>query len=100
MRWRVDDFRYVVPPEIEAIPEAKKAFLASMEEDAKRYLDLAHKLEEGHTARLMAEGMPEKQVGDVRIGIAELCRCSHHLFRLRGMCDQTNSHHKCVIPPQ
>ncbi len=27
----------------------------------KRYLDLAHKLEEGHTARLMAEGMPEKQ---------------------------------------
>ena len=58
---RLDDFRYVVPPEIEAIPEAKAAFLASMEEDAKRYLDLAHKLEEGHTARLMAEGMPEKQ---------------------------------------
>ena len=58
---RLDDFRYVVPPEIEAIPEAKEAFLASMEEDAKRYLDLAHKLEEGHTARLMAEGMPEKQ---------------------------------------
>ena len=58
---RLDDFRYVVPPEIEAIPEAKVAFLASMEEDAKRYLDLAHKLEEGHTARLMAEGMPEKQ---------------------------------------
>ena len=50
---RLDDFRYVVPPEIEAIPEAKEAFLASMEEDAKRYLDLAHKLEEGHTARLM-----------------------------------------------
>ena len=49
------------PPEIEAIPEAKAAFLASMEEDARRYLDLAHKLEEGHTARLMAEGMPEKQ---------------------------------------
>ena len=58
---RLDDFRYVTPPEIEAIPEAKAAFLASMEEDAQRYLDLAHKLEEGHTARLMAEGMPEKQ---------------------------------------
>ncbi len=58
---RLDDFRYVIPPEIEAIPEAKAAFLASMNEDAKRYLDLAHKLEEGHTARLMAEGMPEKQ---------------------------------------
>ena len=57
---RLDDFRYVVPPEIEAIPEAKAAFLESMNEDAKRYLDLAHKLEEGHTARLMAEGMTEK----------------------------------------
>ena len=46
---RLDDFRYVIPPEIEAIPEAK------------RYLDLVKKLEEGHTARLMAEGLPEKQ---------------------------------------
>ena len=57
---RLDDFRYVIPPEIEAIPEAKAAFLESMDEDAKRYLDLVKKLEEGHTARLMAEGMPEK----------------------------------------
>ena len=58
---RLDDFRYVIPPEIEAIPEAKEAFLASMNEDAARYLDLVKKLEKGHTARLMAEGMPEKQ---------------------------------------
>ena len=58
---RLDDFRYVVPPEIEAIPEAKAAFIASMQEDAQRYLDLVKKLEDGHTARLMAEGLPEKQ---------------------------------------
>ena len=58
---RLDDFHYVIPPEIEAIPEAKAAFVESMNEDAKRYLDLAQKLEDGHTARLMAEGMPEKQ---------------------------------------
>ena len=45
---RLDDFRYVIPPEIEAIPEAKTAFIESM-------------LEDGHTARLMAEGLPEKQ---------------------------------------
>ena len=38
-----------------------EAFIASMNEDAARYLDLVKKLEEGHTARLMAEGMPEKQ---------------------------------------
>ena len=32
---RLDDFRYVIPPEIEAIPEAKEAFIASMNEDAR-----------------------------------------------------------------
>ena len=58
---RLEDFRYVIPPEIEAIPEAKAAFIESMNEDAQRYLDLVQKLEDGHTARLMAEGMPEKQ---------------------------------------
>ena len=58
---RLDDFRYVIPPEIEAIPEAKAAFIESMNEDARRYLDLVQKLEDGHTARLMAEGLPEKQ---------------------------------------
>ena len=31
---RLDDFHYVIPPEIEAIPEAKAAFLESMDEDA------------------------------------------------------------------
>lgn len=58
---RLDDFRYVIPPEIEAIPEAKAAFINSMNEDAARYLDLVKKLEEAHTARLVAEGLPEKQ---------------------------------------
>ena len=58
---RLDDFRYVIPPEIEAIPEAKAAFIESMNEDTRRYLDLVQKLEDGHTARLMAEGLPEKQ---------------------------------------
>ncbi len=57
---RLDDFRYVVPPEIEAIPEAKQAFIDAMNEDARRYLDLVKKLEEAHTAEYMAQGMEEK----------------------------------------
>ena len=40
-----------------------------------------------------------QQVGDMGIGVAELGRCRHHLFRFRGMCDQSNGHHFCVIPP-
>ncbi len=57
---RLDDFRYVVPPEIEAIPEAKQAFIDTMNEDARRYLDLVKKLEDAHTAEYMAQGMEEK----------------------------------------
>lgn len=99
---RLDDFHYVIPPEIEAIPEAKAAFLESMDEDAKRYLDLAKKLEDGHTARLMAEGMPEKQARakaskqaneDARFVLPNACetklvvtmnaRSLNHFFQLR-----------------
>ena len=36
---------------------------------------------------------PVQQVGDVGVGIAELCGGGHHLFRLRSMGDQTNCHH-------
>ena len=78
---RLDDFHYVIPPEIEAIPEAKAAFLESMDEDAKRYLDLAKKLEDGHTARLMAEGMPEKQAR------AKRC-CSRAQWEIRQLAEE------------
>ena len=57
---RLEDFRYVIPPEIEAIPEAKAAFIESMNEDAAKYLELVRTLEESHTAALVAQGMPEK----------------------------------------
>ena len=57
---RLEDFRYVIPPEIEAIPEAKAQFIDAMNDDARRYLDLVKSLEETHARRLMAEGMDEK----------------------------------------
>ena len=57
---RLDDFRYVIPPEIEAIPEAKAQFIASMNDDAKKYLELVHTLEDAHTAKFVAQGMDEK----------------------------------------
>lgn len=99
---RLDDFRYVVPPAIEVVPEARAAFLAGMEEDAAHYLDVAHKLEEGHAARLMAEGVPEKEARrkasklaneDARFALPNACetkmvmtmnaRSLHNFFRLR-----------------
>ena len=57
---RLEDFRYVIPPEIEKIPEAKAQFVKAMNEDAAKYLELVRTLEESHTAALMAQGMPEK----------------------------------------
>ena len=42
---------------------------------------------------------PIQKVGDVGVGIAELCGSRHHLFRFRGVGDQTNSHHRVILPP-
>lgn len=57
---RLEDFRYVIPPEIEAIPEAKARFLDAMNADAQKYLDLVQALEQAHTQRWMAQGLSEK----------------------------------------
>lgn len=57
---RLEDFRYVIPSQIEAIPEAKEKFLHAMEADAQKYLDLVQALEQAHTRTLTAQGMDEK----------------------------------------
>ncbi|MGN0975571.1 MAG: FAD-dependent thymidylate synthase [Gemmiger sp.] len=57
---RLEDFRYVIPPEIAAIPQAKQQFIDTMNADAAKYLELVHTLEEAHARRLMEQGMSEK----------------------------------------
>ncbi len=57
---RLEDFRYVIPPEVAAIPVAKARFIAAMDADAAKYLELVKALEEAHTQRLLAAGMEEK----------------------------------------
>ena len=54
------NFEYILPPEIEAIPEAKEEFISAMEEDARHYERLQTMLKEAHTKRLIAEGKNEK----------------------------------------
>ena len=53
-------FEFVLPPEIEAIPEAKEEFLKAMEEDQRHYERLAELLKEKHVKELMDEGADEK----------------------------------------
>lgn len=57
----LDHFEYIIPPSIEAIPEAKELFQETMEADRQAYIALVDKLMAGHTKALMAEGLPEDQ---------------------------------------
>lgn len=57
---RLDDFKFVIPPEIEAVPQAKESFLEGMRQDCAKYLELVQELEDAHTKKFMAEGMEEK----------------------------------------
>ena len=54
-----ESFTYIMPPEIEALPEAKEVFLQAMEEDRKHYMRLAALLKEKHTKTLIDGGMEE-----------------------------------------
>ncbi|MBQ3081131.1 MAG: FAD-dependent thymidylate synthase [Clostridia bacterium] len=52
-----ESFTYIIPPEIEALPEAKEVFLQAMEEDRAHYIRLASLLKEKHTKTLVDGGM-------------------------------------------
>ncbi len=57
------DFDYVIPPEIEALPEAKKEFVAAMEDDRRRYEKISALLTDKHKKELLASGREEKEAG-------------------------------------
>lgn len=56
-----NSFEFVVPPEIEAIPEAKEEFLAAMREDQLHYKRLTAILQKKHRETLLREGKTEKE---------------------------------------
>ena len=96
------DFSYIIPPEIEAIPEAKEEFLAAMREDAAHYESLREKLIARHLQNNLAAGMSEPEARraaekkaneDARFVLPNACdtriimtmnvRSLHNFFRLR-----------------
>ena len=54
-------FEYVVPPEIEKIPDAKEKFIQAMEDDQRTYEELTAVLMENHLKELLDAGVPEKK---------------------------------------
>ncbi len=53
------DFAYVIPPEIECIPEAKAIFIEEMRRDARAYETLREILTKSHAKTLVEGGMEE-----------------------------------------
>ena len=97
------DFSYIMPPEIEAIPEAKEEFIKAMEEDAAHYESLREKLVARHYNTNIAAGMSEAEAKkaaekkaneDARFVLPNACdtriirtmnvRSLQNVFRLRG----------------
>ena len=95
-------FRYVVPPEIDAIPAAREEFLRAMEEDQRHYESLSAMLIDKHKQELMAQGKDEKSaakaaekmgIEDARFVLPNACetkiimtmnvRSLRNFFRLR-----------------
>ena len=58
---REGQFSFILPPEIEAVPEAKERFLQSMEEDQRAYNEITELLMKKHYEAFLAEGMSEKK---------------------------------------
>jgi len=75
-------FEFVLPPEIEAVPEAKAEFLQAMEEDAAHYQRLADILQEKHYKAFLAQGeepgaakkkAEKKAIEDARFVLPNAC---------------------------
>lgn len=58
---KLDQFEYIIPPEIEKVPAAKEKFIKAMEADQRAYNELAELLMEEHYSRYLDEGKNEKQ---------------------------------------
>ncbi|MDI6617230.1 MAG: FAD-dependent thymidylate synthase [Clostridiales bacterium] len=54
-------FKYIIPPKIEHIPEAKQRFLQAMESDQKYYDELVGMLYKGNYEKLILEGIDQKK---------------------------------------
>lgn len=50
------DFEYVIPPEIESVPEAKEEFLSSIKESQRHYDKITEILKNKHTNNLIESG--------------------------------------------
>lgn len=58
---KLDQFDYIIPPQIEKIPEAREKFIKAMEYDSRCYNELVEMLAERNYQQLLSSGKSEKQ---------------------------------------
>lgn len=58
---KLEQFEYIIPPQIEKIPEAKEKFISAMEYDSRCYNELINILQKKNYERLLSLGESEKQ---------------------------------------
>ena len=70
----------MLPPEIDAIPEAREEYIRAMEEDQRHYEQLTDILKKHHIAQMEAEGKPvdlraaeKKAIEDARFVLPNAC---------------------------
>lgn len=97
-----DNFEYIIPPEIEAVPEARELFVKAMEDDRETYKKLNEILTSKHEKTMLDGGMNEKDTAskakkkaqeDARYVLSNACdtkivmtmnvRSLYHFFELR-----------------
>jgi len=62
---KLDQFEYVIPPQIAAIEEARELFVKAMEEDQKVYDKLVEILYKQNYDKYIREGQPEKKAAQM-----------------------------------
>lgn len=79
----MDGFSYVVPPQIEQIPEAKELFVQMMDTDLKVYLALKEILSKKHSEAMKEGGVDDKKAASM----AEKMAMEDARFVLPNACD-------------
>lgn len=101
-------FTYILPPEIEAVPEAKKVFLETMEQDQKAYDKLTDILFQKHFKALTEQGIDEKQaktkaekaaIEDARFVLPNACE-TKMVVTMNARSLMNFFHHRCCTRAQ
>lgn len=96
-------FEFVIPPEIEKIPEAKKEFLSAMNEDVKSYNKLADILYKKHYNDMIKGGMEakaaksaaeKKAIEDARYVLPNACE-TKMIVTMNARSLMNFFHHRC-----